>query len=195
MTRIDLSKRDFVSISDAAPMTTFTTTDARDDLMSLYLRQWKTLRSLLRKRSGSHDLAEEAVQETWLRLADMKSTRGPILDQQAFLLRIAGNIAIDLARKDRRHSARCLSDEAILQAIADNAPSPETITIDCDQLRFLAIGLSKLAPKPRTALLLNRCDGLSHRDIAKRLRVSESMVARYLAQALRYCRDHFRAVA
>ncbi|WP_448953369.1 RNA polymerase sigma factor [Labrys neptuniae] len=195
MTRLTPKRRGFVFFPDAAQMTTITTTDARDDLMSLYLRQWKTLRGLLRKRSGSHDLAEEAVQETWLRIAGMKGTRGPIQDRQAFLLRIAGNIAIDLARKERRHAARCISDEAILQAVADCAPTPETITIDCDQLRFLAIGLSKLAAKPRKALLLNRCDGLSHRDIASRLGVSESMVARYLAQALRHCRDHFRAIA
>lgn len=174
-------------------MTTITSPDTRDDLMSLYLRHWKALRGLLRKRSGSHDLAEEAVQETWLRLADMKGPRAPIQDPQAFLLRVAGNIAIDLARKERRHAARCISDAAILEAVADSAPTPETVTIDCDQLRFLAIGLSKLAAKPRAALLLSRCEGLGHRDIASRLGVSESMVARYLVQALRHCRDHFRA--
>jgi RNA polymerase sigma-70 factor (ECF subfamily) len=39
---------------------------------------------------------------------------------------------------------------------------------------------------------MNRCDGLTHREIAARLGVSESMVARYLVQALRHCRDHFR---
>lgn len=175
-------------------MTTITTTDARQDLMALYLRQWKALHGLLKRRSGSHHLAEEAIQETWLRLANMKGSQAPIQDQQAYLLRIAGNIAIDLARKERRHAARCISDEAILKAVADTAPTPEAITIDCDQLRYLAIGLSRLAPKPRKALLLSRCEALSHREIAGRLGVSESMVARYLAQALRHCRDHFRGI-
>jgi RNA polymerase sigma-70 factor (ECF subfamily) len=51
-----------------------------------------------------------------------------------------------------------------------------------------------LSAKPRQALLLNRCDGLSHREIAQKLNVSQSMVARYLAQALRHCRDHFRTI-
>jgi len=34
-----------------------------------------------------------------------------------------------------------------------------------------------------------RVDGLSHREIAERLGVSESMVAKYIGQALRHCRD------
>ncbi|MEW5422352.1 RNA polymerase sigma factor [Amorphus sp. 3PC139-8] len=166
---------------------------ARDELMSVYLRQWKVLRTLLRRRTGSQDLAEEALQETWLRLATMQRPLSAIHDQQAFLLRVAGNIAVDLARKEQRHSSRCISDEMLMEAMADSRPSPETFAVDRDQLRFLALALAQLAPKPRTALLLNRCDGLSHAEIAERLGVSPSMVAKYLAQALRHCRDHFRA--
>jgi len=171
------------------------TTDIRNDLMSVYLRQWKVLRSLLRKRTGSHEMAEDALQETWLRLASMKGDQSEIRDRQAFILRIAGNIATDLARKEGRHSSRTVSDQAVLEALADSYPSPETFAVDRDQLRFLALALAQLPVKPRTALLLNRCDGLPHSEIAYRLGVSESMVARYLVQALRHCRDHFRDAA
>jgi RNA polymerase sigma factor (sigma-70 family) len=174
-------------------MTVTTSTPAvRDDLMSVYLRQWKMLRSLLKKRTGSHELAEEALQETWLRLAGRPPEPTMIHDRQAFILRVAGNIAVDLARKEKRHSSRCISDEAVLKTAADSYPSPETFAIDRDQLRFLALALAQLPPKPRAALLMNRCDGLSHSQIGSKLGVSESMVARYLAQALRHCRDHFR---
>lgn len=172
--------------------TTMTSANIREDLISVYLRQWKLLLSHLRRRTGSRELAEDALQETWLRLARMKDGPTVIHDRQAFILRIAGNIAIDLARRENRHAARCISDQALLEAVADNAPSPETCALNRDQLRFLALALARLAPKPRAALLLNRCDGLSRRDIAARLGVSESMVARYLGQALRHCRDHFR---
>ena len=156
---------------------TSSTSEIREDLIAVYLRQWKVLRGLLRRQTGSHELAEDALQETWIRLAGMKQCPGPIHDRQAFILRVAGNIAIDLTRRERRHGGRCISDEAILGAIEDSYPSP---------------ALALLPAKPRAALLMNRCDGLSHREIAGRLKVSESMVARYLAQALRHCRDHFR---
>ncbi|HEY0218878.1 MAG TPA: RNA polymerase sigma factor [Afipia sp.] len=171
---------------------TTSASEIHDDLMSVYLRQWKALRNLLKKRTGSYELAEEALQETWVRLSGLTPKPALILDQQAFILRVAANIAIDLVRKEKRHSARCISDEAVLKAVADSYPSPETFVIDRDQLRFLALALTQLPPKPREALLMNRCDGLSHSQIGSKLGVSESMVARYLAQALRHCRDHFR---
>jgi len=171
------------------------TTDFDDDLMSAYLRHWRALRALLKRRFGSHELAEDALQETWLRLAGMTGEAAAIQDRQAFILRVAGNIAIDLVRKEKRLAARCVSDDVLLQAVADSTPSPEVFVIDRDRLRSLTYALAQLPPKPRAALLLNRCDGLSHREIGARLRVSESMVAKYLAQALRHCRDHFRDIA
>lgn len=167
--------------------------DGDDDLMSVYLRQWQMLRSLLKRRVGSHELAEDALQETWLRLSNMAGSAA-IADKQAFILRVAGNVAIDLVRREKRHSSRCVMDEEVLRAVADNYPSPETFAIDRDQLRHLVKALAALPSKPRMALLLNRCDGLPHREIAAQLRVSESMVARYLVQALRHCRDQLRLI-
>ncbi|MEJ5082064.1 RNA polymerase sigma factor [Ochrobactrum sp. MYb379] len=167
-------------------------TDSAEELISVYFRQLKWLRDALKRRISSHELTEDALQETWLRLASLKSKPPEIRDQRAFILRIAGNIAIDLLRKDRRHNAVCISDEDVLAAIADSYPSPETFALDRDNLRQLVIALMQISQKARSALLLARCDGLSHREIAEQLGVSESMVARYLAQALRHCRDHFR---
>ncbi len=48
--------------------------------------------------------------------------------------------------------------------------------------------LLQLPPKARQALLLNRVEGLTQRQVAQRLGVSESMVAKYIGQALRHCR-------
>lgn len=172
---------------------TTSTTDIGNGLISAYIQHWKMLRGLLKKRVGSHELAEDALQETWLRIAGMKNETAAIQDKQAFILRVAGNIAVDLARKENRHRSRCISDDVLLKAIADNCPSPEICVIDRDQLRFLSLALAQLTAKARAVLLLSRCDGLSHREIGQRLAISESMVGRYLAQALRHCRDHFRS--
>lgn len=164
------------------------------DLMLTYMHQWRTLRGHLSRRTGSRDLAEEALQETWLRLATMAEQPAAVQDKHAYLLRLAGNIAIDLLRREQRHAARCLSDDSVLREIADQTPSPEAYALHRDELRALVRALMTLPAKPRTALLLNRCDGLSHLEIATRLGVSQSMVAKYLAQALRHCRDSLRAL-
>ena len=169
--------------------------DSHEELMSVYLRQLKWLHDMLKRRTRSPELAEDALQETWLRLTKIQDKACEVRDHRAFILRVANNIAIDLLRKEQRHSKACLSDEEILKAIADTAPTPEVFAIDRDQLRQLVFALLQLPEKPRTALLLARCDCLTHYEIAQRLAVSESMVARYLAQALRHCRDHFRGIS
>jgi RNA polymerase sigma factor (sigma-70 family) len=162
-----------------------------EELQALYLRQWNVLRAQLRKRTGSSEIADDALQETWIRVANLA---GPpiVRDRQAFLFRIAANIAIDLLRRERRHRLNVTFDDVALSTVEDLAPSPEKITIDRDQLRQLVRALMELPERPRTALLMSRCDGASHKEIASRLGVSESMVAKYLAQSLRHCRDIFR---
>jgi RNA polymerase sigma-70 factor (ECF subfamily) len=178
-------------------VTTTSTPDnlATDDLKAAYLRHWKRLRSALKKNVGSNELADDAMQETWLRLASMRQPTAPIQDRQAYILRLAANIAIDLIRKENRHSTRCVSDEALLLAIADGYPSPEIIAMDRDQLRQLAAALAQLPPKTCAALLMSRCDGLTHAEIAAKLKISERAVANYLVAAMRHCRDHFRKLA
>ncbi|WP_343315374.1 RNA polymerase sigma factor [Brucella sp. BE17] len=166
--------------------------EAYNDLMTIYLCHWRGLGHILKKRIGSHELAEDALQETWIRLQTSKTDIAVIRDKQAFILRVASNIATDLIRKEQRHSSRCISDEAVLAAVADAYPSPEAVIVDRDHLRHLVSVLAKLPVNPREALLFNRCDGLTHAEIAERLNVSVSTVAYYLAQALRHCRDHFQ---
>jgi RNA polymerase sigma factor (sigma-70 family) len=158
-----------------------------NELLADYLTHWHSLASRLQRRVGSRDLAEDAMQETYIRLCDMGGAA--VQDRQAMILRIAANIAIDLVRRERRHTERTISDDEALNAVADTAPSAETCLIDRQSLEALARALAALPPKPRTALLLARCHGWTHARIAARLGVSESMVAKYLVQALCRCRD------
>ncbi|WP_102960617.1 RNA polymerase sigma factor [Mangrovicella endophytica] len=170
-------------------------TQPDDDLVSSYLRHLKTLTRALRRRTGSQDLAEEALQETWFRLARLGPSAEPVRDSQALILRIAGNIATDIIRRETRLSSRHVSDEAILAAIADSVPSPEVVAIDRDELRRLVAVLAELSEKARAVLLMSRCDELPYIVIGKRLGISESMVTKYMAQALRHCRDRCRTLA
>ena len=61
-----------------------------------------------------------------------------------------------------------------------------------EELRQLVRALLLLSDKARSVLLMGRCLGMGHRDIAATMGISESMVAKYMAQALRHCRDHLR---
>lgn len=123
-----------------------------------------------------------------MRLAAVPAEAAAIENRRAYIYRVANNLAIDAMRRDGREAA-WLTSEAADEAIPDTAPSPERSAIDRDRLRRLEEALEAVPPKARLALVMFRVDGLSHREIAKRLGVSESMVAKYLDQALRHCRD------
>lgn len=165
-----------------------------NDLMGVYVRQWKFLRAALQKNIGSRELADDAMQETWIRLAKMQPPSTAIHDRQAYVLRLAINIAIDLIRKENRINSRCISDDTLLQAIADTYPSPERFVLDRDQLRQLAGALAQLPEKTCAALLMSRCDGLTHSEIAAKLGIAERTVAKYLVTALCHCRDYFSRI-
>lgn len=146
------------------------------------------LRYLARRTGGDVDRAADIAQDTYIRLAAIETEAGIIENNRAYIYRVAGNLAVDTMRREGRLAAWLTGDEPD-EGIADPAPSPERTVIGRDRLRRFEEALEALPPKARLALLMFRIDGLSHAEIAARLKVSESMVAKYIGQALRHCRD------
>lgn len=162
----------------------------RSKLIETFLRHREALLRHVARRHGDADEAADIVQDTYIRLAEAQSD-ADVTGHDAYVYRVAGNLAIDRGRRAVRQST-VHGDATEGAYVADPCPGPETIAIDRDRLRQLDAALAMLPPRVRTALLLFRVDGLSHAEIARRLGVSPSMVAKYLAQALRHCRDHLR---
>ena len=90
-------------------------------LRELFLAKYQDFRKRLRIRLGSEDLANEAMQETWLRVESMPDA-APVEYPAAYLFKIAVNVAED----QRRGSARLLSMEELeeLYELADEAAGP-----------------------------------------------------------------------
>lgn len=142
----------------------------------------------LTRRTGDAGRASDIAQETYVRIASSEADMSAVENDRAYLYRVAGNLAVDSLRREYRQST-WLSGEEPGDDLVDPAPSPEQVAIGRDDLRRLDAVLDGLPPKARLALLLFRVDGLSHAEIAARLGVSSSMVAKYIGQALRHCRD------
>lgn len=99
-----------------------------------------------------------------------------------------GNLAIDALRVDQRQT-RNLSAEPPSLEIADPGLPPEGLLLATERIGILDDALQQLSPNARQALLLSRIDGMTQAQIAVELGVSPSMVAKYIGQALRHCRD------
>lgn len=145
-------------------------------------------RFLTRKLNGDCERAADVVQDTYIRLADTPDPGEGIDNPRAYIYRVAGNLAIDWLRREKRITANHDASEDA-DTIHDPKPGPEHIILGREQILLLDKALQKLPEKPRAALLMFRVDGLSHSEIAQRLGVSNSMVAKYIARALQHCRD------
>ena len=135
---------------------------------------------------GCRDLAADCTQETYVHLVRMRSTID-VQNPRAFLFRVAANLAVDNLRKIRiRREA--FSVDPLPDNAASMAPSAEDALDAKQRLVQVERAIGELSPKCRSALLMNRLEGKTHREIAEALGVSESMVAKYVIQALKHCR-------
>lgn len=156
-------------------------------LVRLLTSHYSTLKRQLARRLGSADAAEEALQETFLRMERMEAV-GAVRRPQSYLLRMALNVAADLRRSEQRRLARS-EVEQLLQLPHDEL-DPERIALARSSVRALVEALQGLRPRPRAILVAARIEGLSHDRIAARFGISTRLVERELKQALDHCRAH-----
>ncbi len=168
-------------------------TDPRDGgpLARWFAEHGTRLRHWLGRQVGCRETAADLAQDVCVRLATCTGVREPPVEEgqlRALAYRIANQVLID---HHRRTAVRLRVERhaADLGAIASPAPGPERVLAAHQTLARVREALADLPADCRTAFLLQGVDGQSYRAIAARLGISERMVAKHLARALRHCRD------
>nr|WP_245583113.1 RNA polymerase sigma factor [Paenibacillus daejeonensis] len=135
----------------------------------LYTRYYRLLYYGAYSITRDHELAQDAVQEAFLkaycRIDSLKRREG----SAAWLVAISRHVAIDMYRKRRREMCSYRS----LQVVCRGAASVECTIVDQDFLQRL---LSSLEPVNREALLLIYEYGLTYEQLADCQRISMSAV-------------------
>jgi RNA polymerase sigma factor (sigma-70 family) len=152
----------------------------------LYRSHGRWLLGALRRRFGAAlaDVAEDLVQETYLRLTP-RSANTPVQSPRALLMRIASNLAFDHLRR-RKVDARALA-----QLDRPLAPSPHQIAhpLAAIELRELILAL----PEPlKDVFVLSRFGGLTYAEIAHHLGLSVKTVEWRMSKALALCAERLR---
>lgn len=144
----------------------------------------------LTRKFGCPLLAEDVVQETWLRVRRLPQP--PVLDQpRAYLFKMAANLAIDRLRSEKLR-ARYISADAVPEDIPDGMPLPDRL-VDCQQrMVILRKAVDELPPRCREVFMLHKFEGLSHVEVAGRLGISRNMVEKHIIRGLAHCRDRLR---
>ncbi|MEX2496240.1 MAG: RNA polymerase sigma factor [Woeseia sp.] len=162
----------------------------QEQLVELYGDAQSDLKRYLRSKLRNIDDIEDVAQECYLRVQrSEKFLAGTVENPRAFLFRVAANLLTDRARQQyRRDRDQNLMGRPIYVSDAEDAPSaqptPECCAAAAEELDCVLKAIEKLPPKCQRALILQRFDGFSHKEIAESMRVSKSMVEKYIAQAM-----------
>ncbi|MFP1132844.1 RNA polymerase sigma factor [Asticcacaulis sp. W401b] len=138
------------------------------------------LRSWLKKRQVRGLEVDDIVQETYARLIELESVDN-ISDVRKYLFQAAFSILASHVRRSKIVSFQTVSDLEDLSILADEV-SPEDQTIGRDELRHVGIALAELPGKIRDVFVLRRVNGLSQRDVARKLGLSESTVEKHMSR-------------
>jgi RNA polymerase sigma-70 factor (ECF subfamily) len=101
-----------------------------------------------------------------------------------FLFKVARNLLINRVRRSQVVPIDAVADMDALD-MASSAPGQDRAVIAREELRALQSALDRLSPRYREAVVLARIEGLSGREIASRMNISESAVSHYLDRGIR----------
>ena len=103
---------------------------------------------------------------------------------KAFVFTTARNLLIDRVRSSRIIPIEAAVDWETLNLAAD-APGPERVLMAREELQLLQAALDRLPPRCREAVMLKQVEGISRREIASRMGVSEETVKMHLTNGMR----------
>ena len=146
-----------------------------------FIRVRPDLLRYLTRFTGDADLAEDLVQETWVRLQERPPAEGGVL--RGWLFRVATNLARDRERQERRRAALLAEAASQLSPGQSANADPLAHAEGADARERLRRALAGLSAKERTALLM-REEGFTHREIAETVDTTTASVGWLLARAL-----------
>jgi RNA polymerase sigma-70 factor (ECF subfamily) len=141
--------------------------------------------AILGRVLGDLDLAEDAVQDAFVRAAERWPRDGVPRNPGAWIVATARNRAIDRIRREQT-----LARKTELLARAEELPDDEEATIPDERLELIfACCHPALAQEAQVALTLSLVGGLETPEIARAFLVPEPTLAQRLVRAKRKIRD------
>jgi RNA polymerase sigma-70 factor (ECF subfamily) len=145
------------------------------------------LRAYLRRSFPSLADIDDLIQETYSRVFRAK-TAGKISEARPYLFATARNTACDIFRRSKIISFTRLVNFERLPVVADGPGVVESIE-HAQEVDILHEAIGALPTRCRQVLTLCKLYGLSHREVAAQLGISEHTVNAQVAQGIMRCRD------
>lgn len=155
--------------------------------------------SFMYRMARNSAVAEELVQEIFLRVYRSRATYNAEAKFSTWLYRIATNLAVNHAR-DTKHEKPELSvsldepdsDTGQKLDLADGAASAEQALLQRERLAAIRQHVQNLPDRQRLAVLMHKYQGMDYRQIAEVLKLSESATKSLLFRAYETLREKLK---
>ena len=125
---------------------------------------------------------EDLRQEIYVRVCEAAFRQLPDA-AKPFVFTTARNLLITRARQGHVIPIEIVGDLDTL-GVAIDTPGPDRSAIAREELRRLQAAIDRLPARAREAVILKKIEGLSRREIAGRMGISESTVSEHLATGM-----------
>jgi RNA polymerase sigma-70 factor (ECF subfamily) len=147
-----------------------------------------SLRSYLHHAFPAVRDVDDVVQESYLRIW---RAAHPIQAARAFLFKVARHLAIDLVRRKRISPIEDVTDIGAL-SVTDNKPNAADAACTSHDTRMLVEAIDALPARCREIVILRKLKGISQKEIAAMLGISEQTVQVQAARGLKRCEEFLR---
>lgn len=160
----------------------------------LFARYHGKLAAFVRKFTRNESMAEEVVQDVFLKIWQQREKLPEIRNFDTFIFVLARNHTYSLLRKVLAEQEKI---ERWASEMQNDAANISTIDSDDAQLnaryqQLLNEAIAKLSPQQQKVFILRKQEGLQYKQIAAILGLSPETVKKYLETAVRHVTDHLQ---
>jgi RNA polymerase sigma-70 factor (ECF subfamily) len=141
------------------------------------------VRRWLRKSSFARPEEDDVIQEAYCRIANNRQT-DQVLDGRAYFFSVVKNLLIERLRRERLVRFEAMAELENLFIIDDEVPA-DRLLMDKEELSLVLKLVAAMPARCRSVLMLRRVEGLSQRETAERLEITENVVEKETAAGLK----------
>ena len=152
------------------------------------------LRACLYRYTRNTADVDELLQETYARLLVAGATAPPnVRSMRAFCLTVARNVALDWLRHRQIVPIELVADMEALDVLDEGAQIEEIVNAH-QELSLLANAVEQLPARCRQVFTLRKVYGLSQREVAHALKMTEGNVEKHVARGMTRCIEYMKGI-
>lgn len=154
----------------------------------LFDRYWDNIYGVAFAFTKSKMIAEEMVQDIFLKIWIKKDLLNSIQKIDAYLFRVAKNHIYNELRKKIKEEP---FNEHIINYFREIGNSPEQLLIFKESEKLVNLAIENLPARQQLVYRLGREQGMSQDEISEKLQISKNTIKRHMNQALKSIRQFF----